>query len=113
MFVSLRCTCINRAFNPWPSFEKSVQHPATHVKSLNNLATMYYRLGQYIAIVQYPHPYYMHSQYMYCVCLCIVHTGQWAKSEQMYKESLEQSGDHETTYNNLGKTACIHSPHII
>ena len=93
-----------------------MQHPATHVKSLNNLATMYYRLGQYIASAV-PSTHYMHSlcsQYMYCVCLCIVHTGQWAKSEQMYKESLEQSGDHETTYNNLGKTAYIHSPlHII
>ena len=31
---------------PWHSFEKSVQNPGTHVKSLNNLATMYYRLGE-------------------------------------------------------------------
>lgn len=31
-------------------------------------------------------------------------TGRWAESEKLYKESLEQSGDHETTYNNLGKT---------
>lgn len=30
-------------------------------------------------------------------------TGRWAESETLYKESLEQSGDHETTYNNLGK----------
>ena len=24
------------------------------------------------------------------------------ESEQLYRESLEKSGDHETTYNNLG-----------
>lgn len=28
------------------SFEKAVQNPGTRVKSLNNLATMYYRLGE-------------------------------------------------------------------
>lgn len=34
---------------------------------------------------------------------CLMVTGRWAESEMLYKESLEQSGEHATTYNNLGK----------
>ena len=29
--------------------------------------------------------------------------GRWAESEQLYRESLEKNGEHETTYNNLGR----------
>ena len=51
-----------------------------------------------------------------CVCVCVrererereelcLHfwcAGRWVESEQLYRESLEKNGEHETAYNNLG-----------
>lgn len=58
---------------------------------------MYYRLGQSAYIINSLN------------ILCVMMTGRWAESETLYKESLEQSGDHETTYNNLGKKTAVRS----
>lgn len=55
------------------SFEKAIEHPQMYHKTLNNLATTYFRLGRL------------------------------TEAEIRFKESIQINPDQPMTYNNLGK----------
>lgn len=76
------------------SFEKALEYSGTKAKTLNNLATMYYRLGMY---TQYNSTHTCH--------VVRALAGRWSEAEQRYKESLELSADQANTYNNLGESS--------
>ena len=75
-------------FLHYHSFEKAMTYPSMYSKTLNNLATMYFRLGNNVS-VSYS-----------CLYWCSI--GRYKEAEEKYKESLKLNEDQPMTYNNLG-----------
>lgn len=80
------------------SFEKAIQYPQMYAKTLNNLATMYFRLSQFQLTCLHK------SKVVRVIVLCFApYIGNWKQAEERFKESLELTPNQATTYNNLGK----------
>ncbi len=87
------------------SYEKAIVYPQMYAKTLNNLATMYFRLGEGVT-------------YNYCnIFLSFVFSkspymlGRHKEAEDKYLESVQVTPDQASTYNNLGISLFLYSIH--
>ena len=91
---SVNCTIIVRSvftnymFNN--SFEKAITYPQMYSKTLNNLATTYFRLGK-LKLIK------LHN-----IIMIVFTKGRLKDAETRFLESLELNPDQPMTYNNLG-----------
>ena len=83
------------------SFERAIQFPHMYAKTLNNLATLYYRLGKKRSGLT--------SRFV--LWLLYTFLGRYKEAESRFRESIQLTSDQATAYNNLGNSSkSLHTP---